>query len=297
MGEGEETVGDGQRQRHVAYDEVSRSEDNVLSGTYFSPRHSEVEVGVGGIAGGIASFSQEELAVGTSLCYLCGEESLLLLRVHLLDESFLRLEVEGHRVVLISVAAHLEHRRSLQHSSGVATARCMYERGVEAHVYLVALQVHVLVFHVAVAEEVGHTRGSLVDERVLGREHHRCIDAVLLLTVQGVESQRVVDHLIVFIDGQLERVHRGSVALQGGVGRTIDVDRGFDAVAEGLRSRAVSKDTVCENAVSRNAVGKNAVGGNDLGGDGVLGDSIGRQILRRGLQTIIRSALGRIVRG
>ena len=147
----------------------------------------------------------------------------------------------------------------------------------------------------AVAEEVGHTRSGLVDERVLGREHHRRIYAVLLLTVQGVESQRVVDHLIVFIDGQLERVHRGSVALQGSVGRTIDVDRGFDAVAEGLRSRAVSKDTVCENAVSRDAVGRNAVGGNDLDGDGVLGDSIGRQILRRGLQTIIRSALGRIV--
>ena len=64
-----------------------------------------------------------------------------------------------------------------------------------------------------IAVEMGASAGGDVGQRIAGRVLHRCINTVLLLAVQAVEVQRVVNHLIIFIDGQLQGVHRRGVAL------------------------------------------------------------------------------------
>lgn len=56
--EGEEAVGDGKRHRHVAHDEVGGAEDHVLARTHLGARQGDVEVGMGRVAGGVASVLQ-----------------------------------------------------------------------------------------------------------------------------------------------------------------------------------------------------------------------------------------------
>ena len=55
-----------------------------------------------------------DVSRAVALSQFTGQETFLLLGVHLLDESLLGLEVKGHRVVLIGVAAHLEDRSANQ---------------------------------------------------------------------------------------------------------------------------------------------------------------------------------------
>ena len=94
---------------------------------------------------------QKQFAVGTTLGYLTGQETVLLLGIYLGYQALLRLEVKGHGVVLVGVAAHLEHRSSLQTARRrVADTGGMNQTAVEHHVYFLTLQVHVLVLHVRV---------------------------------------------------------------------------------------------------------------------------------------------------
>ena len=102
-----------------------------------------------GIAGGVASVLQIHITLGIALRYLTMQESVLLLCIDMLDKTFLRLEVEGHRVVLVGITAQLENGSSVKHMVHrvFQDTRCMHQTTVKTHVDAFALQVHVLVFH------------------------------------------------------------------------------------------------------------------------------------------------------
>ena len=165
----------------------------------------------------IAAVLEVQLTIAAALGQLAGEVTVLLLGVNLGNDAFLRLEVEGHRVVLVSVATHLEHGSALQSAGGrITSTRCVDEATVEHHEDLLALQVHVLVFYVGIAVEIGTARCCLIGQRVVGCILDRRVDAILAHAVHAVEGERVVNHLIIIIDGQLKGVHRRGVALQLG---------------------------------------------------------------------------------
>ena len=162
LGEGEEAIGNGKGQRHVGHHEIGRSEHHVLAGAHLGSRHGEIEVRMGLVAGGVAAVVEVHLAIAVALRQLRGHEAVVLLGVGIADDAFLRLEVEGHRVGLVGIAAHLEHRGAKLHTGRIDRTRGMHQTGVELHVYLVAVQVHVLILHVGLAEEAGQSGGSLV---------------------------------------------------------------------------------------------------------------------------------------
>ena len=99
---------------------------------------------------------KEHLAIGTSLGDLTRQEAIILLGVDLSDETLLRLEVEGHRIALIFVASHLEDGGTRQLLGGVHLTRSMHQVAVEIHIDALALEVHVLVFHLRLSIEMSH---------------------------------------------------------------------------------------------------------------------------------------------
>ena len=112
---------------------------------------------MGIVAGGIATMLEEHLAIGTTLGDPTRQESVVLLGIDLSDKTFLRLEVKGHRVTLVFVATHLEHRGSHKLLGGVHLTCGVHEVTVETHVDLLTLQVHVLVFHLRLTIEMSQS--------------------------------------------------------------------------------------------------------------------------------------------
>ena len=91
---------------------------------------------------------QEHLSVSATLGEFTGKEAFLLLCIDARDKTLLRLEVEGHRITLILVATHLEHRSAFQFMGRrIHLTRSMYKIAVQNHVDLLTGQIHVLVFH------------------------------------------------------------------------------------------------------------------------------------------------------
>ena len=216
LGEREETVGNSQRQRYVAHNEVGGTEDHVLAWAHLSTRQGDVEVGVGFVASGVAAVLQEELTRGAALRQFGGQITVLLLRIDLRDKTFLGLEVESHRVTLVLVATHLEYGSAKFMAQGVERACGMNQRRVEHHEDAVALEVHILILYMRFAIQKGSARAGLVGQRVIGRVLYGSVDAVLALAVQTVERQRVINQLVVLVDSQFQRVHCGGVALHFG---------------------------------------------------------------------------------
>ena len=103
----------------------------------------------------------------------------------------------------------------------------MHDVGVEIHIHLVTLQIHVLVLHLGITVEVSRSCIGIVGHGVLGRVFHRGIDTVLTLTVQTVQAQGVVDGLVALVNQELQGVHLQGIDNQGrsngvSVGRHID---------------------------------------------------------------------------
>ena len=127
LGKGEEAIGNGKRQGHVGHHQISRSEHHVLSRAHLGSRHSEVEVRMRQVAGGIASVIEEHIAIGSTLRLLRGHKAILLGSVDIVNQSHLRLEVEGHRVCLIGIVAHLEHGRAVLLPRRVCRTHSMHQ--------------------------------------------------------------------------------------------------------------------------------------------------------------------------
>ena len=217
LGEGEEAIRNGKRQGHISHHQIGRSEHHILARAHLSARQGEVEVGVWLVAGGITSVVEEHLALGITLRDFRSHETFVLFGIDILDETLLGLEVKGHGISLVGIVAHLKDRCTKLRTRGIERTRGMHQAGVERHVYLVALQVHVLILHVRLAIEVGNARLALVGHRVLCRIVHRGIDTILTLAIDRIGTQGVVDGFVVYPDGLMQRVHQRSIVLQQGV--------------------------------------------------------------------------------
>ena len=100
------------------------------------------------VTGGIATMLEKHFSVGTTLGDLTGEEALVLLGIDRCDQTFLRLEIKGHRVALIFIAAHFEDWCTCQfHLCAVHRSCGVHQITVETHRDTVTLQIHILVFH------------------------------------------------------------------------------------------------------------------------------------------------------
>ena len=159
------------------------------------------------IAGRIAAMSQVEGTRTVAFCPLTAQESVFLLGIDIADKTFLCLEIEGHRIVLVGVVTHLENRRSREFSRRVGHTRGMDDAAVKTHVYLLTLQFHRGVVHLGITIEMGCLRYGIINEGVAGLVSHRSIDAALLRAEDTVGTDRVVDGLVMPVDGKFQRIH------------------------------------------------------------------------------------------
>ena len=146
----------------------------------------------------ITAVLQEQLALTVTLGQLGSHEAIFLLGIDIADKTFLGLEVKGDGVVLVGIVTHLKYRCAELLTRRVLRTRSMHQTRVQRHVNLVARQVHVLIGYVRLAKQMSNTRLCLVGQRVLSRVCHRSVDAILAVTIDGVQRQRVVYRLVVY---------------------------------------------------------------------------------------------------
>ena len=212
---GEEAIRHSERQGHISHHKIGRTEDYIFTRAHLSTRECQIEVWMRIVTGGIASMLEEHLTVGTTLGYLTGKETLILLCIDRCNQTFLRLEVKGHCVALILIVTHLEDGRTCQLHLGAVHRSCsMHQVAVEAHRDTVALQIHILVLHLRRTIEVCHLDTSIIRQRVVSRILHRRVDTVLTTAVDAVKLQRVIYSLVVLIDSQFKGVHHRGVAFR-----------------------------------------------------------------------------------
>ena len=160
------------------------------------------------VAGGVASVLQINIAQRVALRQFAAQIALLLLRVGVADEPLFAFKIKRNGVALIIVLPHGKDGRSRELlRSRVAYPRCMNDAAVHVDMNALALEVHVLIFHVRRTIKIGRSAARIIHHRVLGREVDGRFDAILLLPIERVKMNRVVDGLIVPIDGALQRVH------------------------------------------------------------------------------------------
>ena len=153
LGEGEETIGNGQWHGHVCYHQVGGAEGHVLSRAHLCPGKGDIEVWVFRVASGIAAMLQVDDTRGVSLRFLSRQEAVLLCGVYIVDERFLGFEVESDGVGVISVLPHFEDGLSFDAVlfGGVCRSRGEDSAAGLVKSHFVTRQVHVLVLHVGFA--------------------------------------------------------------------------------------------------------------------------------------------------
>ena len=105
----------------------------------------------------------------------------------------------------------------------------IYEAGVEGEVNLLTVEVHVFILHIRLSVEVCLLVSGMIDEGVVSLVGHRSVDAVLSLSVDGIEADGVVDALIMLLDGKLERIE----------GLSCDIRRVFDRIIDALLGNGI----------------------------------------------------------
>ena len=197
LADGEETVGHGQRQRHVLHHEVCRAEYRLFAWAHLTAREFQVEVRVLGVAGSVFGMAQIERAVVSSLRFGALQVTIALCGVYVAYKTLFRLEVKRHRLALILVAALLVHGFLCIHARRIAQSHGMHEVAVEAHCDFGGVERHVLIFHVGFAVERGKARVCVVHNRVLRRIFHGRVYARLArLRLGRVGGETVCDKAV-----------------------------------------------------------------------------------------------------
>ena len=161
----------------------------------------------------IAAMRQIKSTRAVALGTLTAKESVFLLCIDIADQAHLRLEVESHRIVLVSVRTHFKDRCAFQFSRGICYTRGMHDATVKTHIDLLTRQIHIGILHLGITVEMGCLGGRIIHERILRLISYRGIDTTSLCPEDAVCLDRVVNGLVVFIDSQLQRVHLGSIRL------------------------------------------------------------------------------------
>ncbi len=107
------------------------------------------------VAGGITTVLQINLTIGSTLSQLGSHIAIILLGIYIADESLFGLEIKSYSVVLISVTTHLEYWCTEFLTERVERTCSMYQTGIELHEDLITLQIHILIFHMGLAIQMG----------------------------------------------------------------------------------------------------------------------------------------------
>ena len=138
-----------------------------------------------------------------------------MLSTDILYDTLLRLEIEFDGIVLILILPHYKDRLATNLSiRGVGIGTCGIDRAtihIDAHT--LTLQVHVLVIHLGLSVQVGHLLGGIVYQGVGCGIFNGRFYAILFLLVDTVQTDGVVDGLVVSVDSQLQGVHLRGVGL------------------------------------------------------------------------------------
>ena len=206
----EESIGNGKRQWHILHNQVGRAKETLLARYDLGARDFDVEVRVLGITGRIGGVLEVEGAVVGALALAAGQEAVALGRTDVADEALLRLEIEGHGFALILFAALLVEGLARERTRGIAVGIGIDHAAVDVHAHLGGVELHALILHLALAEEVGKARGGIIGHGVLGLVLDGRIDAwlALLHTVvgQGVAHGAVnIEALVEGADGAQQR--------------------------------------------------------------------------------------------
>ena len=153
----EREIGEGNhnRRRHILDHQPCRTREHALAAIHFRAAQGDVEVGMFLVAGRVASVAHIQFLVLSLLRLFAEDETFLLLRRHIGDETLLRVEVVGHRLRLIFVTTLFEHRFSLQHTRRVGHAVGIHQTAVKAHLDALGLQLDVLIVNLRITVEVG----------------------------------------------------------------------------------------------------------------------------------------------
>ena len=133
------------------------------------------------IASRIASVLQIERTILRAFAALALKEAFALLRAHIINKAFLRLEVKAHLLAVVFLIALRVHGLALYSPYRVLDAVSMHQRTVGIHFNPGRLQFHILIFHIGIAVQISPTRLRIIGNRIRSRILHRSIKGVLLL--------------------------------------------------------------------------------------------------------------------
>ena len=150
LGKWEESVRDCQRHRHIAHHEISRSENHILTRSHLRSGKRNIEVGMRIITSRISTMLQIDSSRRITFRSGTRQESVLLLCIYIINKCLLTLEIEGYRIRIIGIRAHLEYRFTLDatFSSRVGSTRSLHIALVDVHGNLVTRKIHVGIFHI-----------------------------------------------------------------------------------------------------------------------------------------------------
>ena len=146
-GEGEESVRNGQRKRHITDNQTGGAENNLLARAHLGSCHGQIKVGILCIASGIASFLHIHYAGAVSLSALTHHKALALFGVDIGDVGLSRLEVIVNLVGFVLVLSLFEQWLTFYGTCTVRRSRGMHQTAVHTHRYAVGRKFKVGVCH------------------------------------------------------------------------------------------------------------------------------------------------------
>ena len=158
---------------------MCRTEHHILAWTDTGTGEGYIEIRLLCIASGVSSVFHVYDTRTVTLGCLRTHETIVLLCIDVLYKAFLRLEVKRHIVALIPVVAYIEDRSAERSTESVFASFRTYKAGVQTHVYLLRIQLHVLIIDIGIAKDMGCLGVCIIHHGVCTGIYYRRINAVL----------------------------------------------------------------------------------------------------------------------
>ena len=146
------------------------------------------------VAGGIFGVLQIKRSVSCSLRTLALDIAVALRGINVGYKAFLRLEVVGHPLTRIGIAALPVDGLFNEHTVGIADAFCEDQTRIHIHRNAAGVERHVLIFHLTFAIKEHLLVGRVINQGVGGLKVDRCFErrtSLGAILVQTVDVERI----------------------------------------------------------------------------------------------------------